>query len=142
MNTNTTTRKRKVAKALLFGVPTLIVMACASGGGGDDDESVGGSKDEKGGGGSGEVGNWDILTKPQFGQQYGMFDTVKIKVKNVSDSEDEPWLEIRLTNKKGDLVTTFDCIGRTVEPGQTTTLECSSLDDYAAFTDYEIRNAF
>lgn len=87
------------------------------------------------------IGNWYIMNKPKFGEQYGMFDTVDLKVKNVSDSEDEPWLEIRLT-KGNELVTTFDCIGRTVEAGQVTTLECSSLDDYRDFTDYEIQNAF
>lgn len=88
------------------------------------------------------IGNWAILTKhPKFGEAYGMFDSVKIDVKNISDSEDEPWLEIRLT-KGNRLVTTFDCIGQTVRPGEVTTLDCSSMDDYAPWTDYEIKNAF
>jgi hypothetical protein len=129
-----------VAKAVLIGVPLLTVLACASGGS-DDEETQG----KKGSGDSakGEVGNWDILTaRPEFKKEFGMFSTVKLKVKNVSGSEDEPWLEIRLTNKAGDLVTTYDCIGDTVEAGQSTTLECSSLDDWAPFTDYEIKNAF
>lgn len=87
------------------------------------------------------VGNWLILTKhPKFGKEYGMFKTVKIDVKNISDSEDEPWLEIRLT-KGNRLVTTFDCLSNTVRPGEVTTLDCSSMDDYAPFTKYEIKNA-
>ena len=88
------------------------------------------------------IGNWTILTKhPKFGQEYGTFKDVKIDVKNTSDSEDQPWLEIRLT-KGNRLVTTFDCMGDTVRPGEITTLDCSSLDDYGTWTKYEIKNAF
>ena len=88
------------------------------------------------------VGNWQIKNMPKFKRDpFDMFATVKLKVKNVSDSEDEPWLEIRLTRGKT-LVTTFDCIGQTVRPGETTILDCESFDDYAKFTEYEIKNAF
>lgn len=131
------TVNHKISKAILFGLPTLIVMACASGGSDDDSKSGDAKGDAKG-----DVGNWDILNEPKFGKEFGTFKTVDLKVKNVSDEDDEPWLEIRLTNKAGDLVATFDCIGDTVEPGQSTTLDCTSLDDYAAFDDYEIKNAF
>jgi hypothetical protein len=128
---------KKLATLALIGVPAFAMMACAPV---DADEETAG-KHKAGDGAPGEVGNWNILNEPKFGKQYGMFDTVKIDVKNVSASEDEPWLEIRLTNKAGDLVTTFDCLGDTVEPGQKTTLKCSSFDDYAPFADYEIKNA-
>lgn len=127
---------RKLYKAVLFGLPTIVFVACASG---EDDGSKSGDAQ---GGAKGEIGNWDILNEPRFGKEFGMFKTVNLKVKNVSDEEDEPWLEIRLTNKKGDLVATFNCVGDTLEPGQTTTLECGSTDDYAPFADYEIKNAF
>lgn len=132
----------KFAKAVLFGLPALIVIGCGSGSVTAEDEESQGKK-KSGQSSKGDVGNWKIVTKKvNFPEEYGMFGTVKLKVKNVSDSEDEPWLEIRLTNKKGDLVTTYDCIGQSVEAGQRTTLECSSLDDYAPFSDYEIKNAF
>lgn len=147
---------RTVSKSILIGLPALVFLACSGSVSTDEDkDSVGGSKDDKASSQEGKkgkadkkkksgnsVGNWDILSKPQFKEQYGTFGEVKLKVRNNSDSEDEPWLSIRLTNKKGDLVTEYDCIGRTVEPGQTTTLSCTSLDDYAPWSDYEIQNAF
>ena len=115
-------------------------------GGGDDETPVKGAVESSAGDVSAAadanvVGNWEILNEPKFGREFGTFKTVDLRVKNVSDSEDEPWLEIRLT--KGDnLVTTFDCIGDTVRAGERTTLECFSGDDYRKFTDYEILNAF
>ena len=134
---------KKVSKAILWTVPLVTVIACASGEETDEKESAGGKGGENRNADSpGEVGKWGILNEPQFGQEFGMFKSVKLEVRNVSDSDDEPWLEIRLTNKKGDLVTTYDCIGETVEPGQKTTLDCSSLDDYAEWSDYKIQNAF
>lgn len=128
---------RRLAKAVLFGLPAIVFLACSSSDGEESGGKKGADKSAKG-----DVGNWDIVGEPNFGKEFGMFKNVKLTVKNVSDSDDEPWLEIRLTNKGGDLVTTFDCIGDTVEPGQKTTLDCSSLDDYAPFSDYEIKNAF
>lgn len=90
------------------------------------------------------IGNWKIenFKTLQFGEQYDMFKSVKLNVRNVSDETDSPWLEIRLTNKKGDLVASYDCIGDEYEPGQGGPLDCSSLDDFAPFTEWEIKNAF
>ncbi|GAA3820419.1 hypothetical protein [Nocardioides panacisoli] len=130
----------KAAKAVLFGLPLIVVLACSSGSGGSDEESTGKQKDSSKSA-PGDVGNWDILNKPTFGTEYGTWKIVDLKVKNVSKEDDEPWLEIRLTNKKNDLVATFDCVGNTVNPGQTTTLQCSSMDKVAPYTDYEIKNA-
>lgn len=87
------------------------------------------------------IGNWKILNKPQIKQEYGMFGTADLEVENISDSEDEPWLEIRLTNGRN-LVTTFDCIGRTIRPGERAVLECTSMDDYRPWKQMEILNAF
>ncbi|QNN53182.1 hypothetical protein [Nocardioides mesophilus] len=159
-------------KKLLIGLGAvfllIIVIGAISGGGSDstsaDEESISGTNEdtaepatedagdtkepakeepaaEESKPAGNTVGNWTILNKPKFGQEYGMFKSVDLRVQNTSDSEDDPWLEIRLTNGN-DLVTTFDCIGQTVRPGETTTLECSSLDDFRKFTDYEILNAF
>ena len=89
------------------------------------------------------VGNWKIENMKQikFAEEYGMFATVSLKVRNVSDDADTPWLAIRLTDKKGDLVAEFDCIGDEYEPGQGGTVRCSSLDDYAPFAEWEVKNA-
>lgn len=88
------------------------------------------------------IGNWKLLNKPKIKKgQFGTFANVKLKVRNISDSEDEPWLEIRVTRGKN-LVTTFDCIGRTIRPDETTTLDCSSMDNYKKWTEYEVKNAF
>ena len=87
------------------------------------------------------VGNWKLLNKPKIKKEYGMFGTADLKVENISNSEDEPWLEIRLT-KGRNLVTTFDCIGQTVRPDERTVLQCSSMDDYRPWTKMEIKNAF
>lgn len=134
-------RKMNPAKAVLFAVPALIVMACGSGSATSEDSSGEKKADSSS---AGDVGNWKIETKKvRFTKDaIDSFETIKLKVRNVSDSEDEPWLEIRAMNKAGDLVTTFDCIGQTVDAGQATTLDCTSLDDFAKVTDYEIKNAF
>jgi len=89
------------------------------------------------------VGNWKIENMKQikFAEEYGMFATVSLKVRNVSDDADTPWLAIRLTDKKGDLIAEYDCIGDEYEPGQGGTVRCSSLDDYAPFAEWEVKNA-
>ncbi|GAA4803306.1 FxLYD domain-containing protein [Nocardioides caeni] len=129
---------RKLSKAILFGLPALVFLACT---GEDGEESTG--KKDAGESAAGEVGNWDIVTDPVFKKDsLGTFATTKIKVKNVSDDNDTPWFEIRLTDKAGDLVATYDCIGDEVEPGQQAQIECISTDEFAQFKDYEIKNAF
>lgn len=135
----------KVLKIVGGVVVVLVVLGAIAGGGGDSETPVKGAVESSAGeapaADANVVGNWEILNEPKFRREMGMFTTVDLRVRNVSDSEDEPWLEIRLT--KGDnLVTTFDCVGDTVRAGERTTLECFSGDDYRKFTDYEILNAF
>lgn len=154
---------RKISKAVLFGLPALVFLACSSGTDDGKDESVKGSNDssQEDNGNSGKkddkgdkadakpkdakggvVGNWDILNKPKVAEEFGMFGTMKLNVRNNSDDTDQPFLDVRLTNKAGDLVTVYTCSGDEIEPGQKATVECFSTDDYAAWTDYEIKNTF
>jgi hypothetical protein len=152
---------RNTSKAILFGLPAIVFMACASGTDDGKDDSAKGSNDnssqeDTGAKGSsddkadaapkdakgGVVGNWDILNKPQPKSEYGMFGTFNLKVRNNSDDADTPFLDVRLTNKAGDLVTAYTCAGDEIEPGQKATVQCFSTDDYAKWTDYEIKNSF
>jgi len=89
------------------------------------------------------VGNWKIenMKSLRFTEEYGMFKSVDLKVRNVSDEPDTPWFEIRLTNKAGDLVASYDCIGDEYEPKQGGTVDCSSFDDFGPFADWELKNA-
>lgn len=90
------------------------------------------------------VGNWTIenFNAIKFTEEYGSFKNVPLQVRNTSDGADSPWFEIRLTDKKGDLVASFDCIGDEYEAGQGGKVDCSTLDDFAPFADWEIKNAF
>lgn len=90
------------------------------------------------------VGNWTIenMGQVKFAEEYGSFKTIPLKVRNNSDEADSPWFEIRLTDAKGDLVATFDCIGDEFEPDQGGNVDCSTLDDFAKFKDWELKDAF
>ena len=139
--------KRAVLLAL---ASTILIAGCSLP---EEEASSGKQSSGKGGRSSSEsakksndpsvVGNWKIENMKQikFAEEYGMFATVSLKVRNVSDDADTPWLAIRLTDKKGDLIAEYDCIGDEYEPGQGGTVRCSSLDDYAPFADWEIKNA-
>ncbi|GAA4811310.1 hypothetical protein ACFQ0K_03880 [Nocardioides caeni] len=143
---------RKVSKAILFAVPAIVFIACASDTG--DDESTSGKNDDSVQSGEkqadapkdakgGVVGNWDILNKPTFAKEFDSFKSFKLNVRNNSDDNDTPFFEVRLTNKPGDLVATFDCSGDEIEPGQKASVNCFSFDDFTKdWTDYEIKNAF
>lgn len=90
------------------------------------------------------VGNWTIenMAQVKFSEEYGSFKTIPLKVRNGSDEPDSPWFEIRLTDAKGDLVATFDCIGDEFEPDQGGNVDCSTLDDFTKFKDWELKDAF
>ena len=90
------------------------------------------------------VGNWTIenMKAVKFTEEYGSFKTIKLKVRNNTEEADSPWFEIRLTDAQGDLVATFDCIGDEFEPGQGGNVDCSTLDDYAKFKSWELKDAF
>ncbi len=111
-----------------------------------DSESVGGSSSKTADKVTeeGVIGNWKISNMDQlkFTEEFGYFKSVDLKIRNVSKEADSPWLEIRLTNKKKDLVATYTCIGDEYEPGQGGTLGCSSTDKFGPFTDWEIKNQF
>ncbi|GAA5118354.1 hypothetical protein GCM10023339_30780 [Alloalcanivorax gelatiniphagus] len=114
----------------------------------DAQESTTGKQSGSGEGGKNAaknvVGNWTIenMGQVKFTEEYGSFKTIPLKVRNGSDEPDSPWFEIRLTDAKGDLVATFDCIGDEFEPDQGGNVDCSTLDDFTTFKDWELKDAF
>ncbi|CAB4940394.1 unannotated protein [freshwater metagenome] len=102
------------------------------------------SSDDKKSAAKNVIGNWTIenFNSIKFTEEYGSFATIPLKVRNSSDEADSPWFDIRLTDKRGDLVAEFTCIGNEFEPGQGGTVDCSTLDDFGPFKDWEIKDAF
>lgn len=90
------------------------------------------------------VGSWKLLNREELKFEKDMFDEfaiVELHVKNISDQDDAPFLDIRLTNGTL-LVTTFTCSGNTIRPGESAVLECFSIDPFQKFTKVEILNSF
>jgi len=140
-----------VKRAVLLALAsTILIAGCSLP---EEEASSGKQSSGKGGRSSSEsakksndpsvVGNWKIENMKQikFTEEYGSFASINLKVRNVSDETDSPWFEIRLTDKSGDLVASYDCIGDEYEPGQGGSVGCSTFDDFGPFADWEIKNA-